>query len=276
MSSWQSLPEHLSPIAFVIGGFPIRFYSLFWIVGFFFVWYFLSRLLKRDGVTESFRETLLGSVGWIFFGALLGGRLGYALLYAPQYFWQHPMSLFSPFENGVFTGFFGMSFFGGVIGVLMVLWFSSSRSPELFFRRADYFALVAPIALFFGRIGNFMNGELFGRVTAVPWGMYFPLGGEVLRHPSQLYEAVLEGIILFLIVWRIRKTTTRPGRVSISFLFWYGLFRFFVEFFREPDFGVSLMFGLFTEGQLFSLVLMTFAGYLWRSIRREKSAILGG
>ncbi|MFZ1720679.1 MAG: prolipoprotein diacylglyceryl transferase [Candidatus Moraniibacteriota bacterium] len=276
MSAWQSLPEHLSPIAFAIGSFSFRFYSLFWIVGFFFVWFVLSRLLKRDGVTESFRESLLGSVGWIFFGALVGGRLGYALLYAPQYFWQNPMNLFSPFENGVFTGLFGMSFFGGVIGVLMVLWFSSSRSMELFFRRADYFALVAPIALFFGRIGNFLNGELFGRVTVVPWGMYFPLGGEVLRHPSQLYEAFFEGILLFLILWRIRKTTMRPGMVSTSFLFLYGLFRFFIEFFRAPDFGANLMFGLFTEGQLLSVLCMFFAGYLWRSIRREKSAILGG
>lgn len=276
LSLWQSLPEHISPIAFVVGGFPIRFYSLCWLLGLFISWYALSALLRRDGTTESFRESLVGSLIWIFCGALIGGRLGYALLYAPESFWSNPLSIFFPFENGVFVGFFGMSFFGGVIGVMIALWCTSLRSSGTFFLRADYFALVAPLAIFFGRIGNFMNGELFGRVTTVPWGMYFPLGGGLLRHPSQLYEAFFEGIILFLILWRKRTMRTGPGMISISFLLWYGSIRFFMEFFREPDFAGEFFFGAFTRGQLYSVALLLVAVYLAHSVGRERSAILGG
>ena len=274
MSWWQSLPEHTDPIAFVIGGFPVRFYGLFWLAGFGVAWCFLSVLLRRAGAQESFRESILESLVWVFFGALIGGRLGYALLYAPQYFLHHLAGLFLPFEQGVFTGFFGMSFFGGAIGASAALWFSSPRSLGAFFERADFFALAAPLALFFGRLGNFMNGELFGRVTAVPWGMYFPSGGGMLRHPSQLYEAFLEGILLFFILWHIRRMTVKPGVMSGAFLLLYGIIRFFAEFFREPDFGASLMFGLFTRGQAYSIALFLIAGYFLRSIGRRKSAIL--
>jgi phosphatidylglycerol:prolipoprotein diacylglycerol transferase len=227
-------------------------------------------------VAESFRDSLLGSLIWIFCGAILGGRVGYALLYAPQYFWSNPFAVFFPFENGIFVGFFGMSFFGGVIGVIMVLWLSSFWSFGSFFLRSDYLALVAPLAIFCGRIGNFMNGELLGRVTTVPWGMYFPFGGVVLRHPSQLYEAMLEGIILFLILWHTRKVVTRPGMLSVIFLFCYGALRFFAEFFREPDFGEGFFLQWFTQGQLYSILLMLCAGYLLYSIRRKKGAILKG
>ncbi len=276
MSWWQSLPEHLSPIAFSIGVFSVRFYSLFWIAGFFAARSVLVFVLRRSGEESSFQRLVLDGLIWIFCGALIGGRIGYALLYSPQYFWHHPISLFFPYVNGVFIGFFGMSFFGGVVGVMLALYFFVRVPPGSFFKWADYYALVAPIALFFGRIGNFLNGELFGRVTTVPWGMYFPLGGEVLRHPSQLYEATLEGIILFLVLWHMRKAVTRPGMLSVAFLFCYGALRFLVEFFRAPDFGEGLFLQWFTQGQLYSILLMLCAGSLLHSIRRKKSAILKG
>ncbi len=277
ISWWQSLPEQLDPTAFVVAGFSIRWYGLFWLLGFFLVWHFLSTLLKRGGEEASFRESLQDVLVWIFFGALIGGRLGYALLYARESFLDSPWRFLLPFENGVFTGFFGMSFFGGVVGVLSVLFLSSWRSPHLFFKRADYVALATPLAIFCGRLGNFFNGELFGRVTTVPWGMYFPLGGGMLRHPSQLYEALFEGILLFLILWRIRMTAPKPGVISIAFLFWYGCIRFFVEFFRAPDTDLGLWLGVFTQGQWYSVMLLFFAGcFFWYSKRREKGAILEG
>lgn len=274
ISFWQSMPEHLHPIAFSLGNFPVRYYGLSYLAGFFSVWMFLFVLLKREGREIPFRDLVLDGLVWIFFGALIGGRLGYALFYEPMYFWQHPLQLVFPFGDGSFTGFFGMSFFGGVVGVIISLWFFVRRTAVPFFVIADYYALAVPIALFFGRLGNFMNGELYGRITNVPWGMYFPLGGMVLRHPSQLYEATFEGVALFCLVYAVRRITRRAGRMSVSFLLGYAFFRFWLEYFREPDPGQSLLFGYGTEGQLFSMVLFFSSGWFWYSMERKKSAIL--
>ena len=264
-SWWQHLPKYIDPIAFSIGFFDVRFYSLSWILGFFAVWLFLSFRVRRDGCEVTFRDKVLDILPWIFFGAMLGGRLGYAALYAPSYFWQHPLHLFIPFENGVFIGFFGMSFFGGAIGVIAMLWLLSRKTPDFFLRAVDYYALSIPIALFFGRMGNFFNGELFGRVTSVPWGMYFLGGGDVLRHPSQLYEAFFEGVVLFFLLFLFHSCRRTAGMLGAAFLFGYGFFRVIMEFFREPDFGDPL-FLTFSLGQWYGFFFLIAAFILFTSI----------
>ncbi|MDQ5961400.1 MAG: phosphatidylglycerol---prolipoprotein diacylglyceryl transferase [Patescibacteria group bacterium] len=273
ISWWQNLPLNMDPIAFMLGSFPLRFYSIFWVIGFFLAWWCLSLLLRIDGREKVFQEKLFDGLVWVFLGAFIGGRFGYALLYMPEYFWQHPSAIFFPVEAGVFIGFYGMSFFGGVLGVAFALALFLRKKRESFFELADYYALVAPVAIFFGRIGNFFNGELSGRVTAVSWGMYFPSGGVVLHHPSQLYEAFLEGAILFIFLWFIRHRTREVGILSVSFLLGYGILRFIAEFFREPDQGSPLFFG-FSLGQIYSVALVLISIFIFFSIRRRKDAII--
>jgi len=273
ISWWQYFPQHIDPIAFFVGSFAVRFYSLFWIAGFLGAWFCLSVILKTDGREKIFREKLLDGIFWIFIGAIAGGRIGYALLYAPEYFWHHPFALFLPVEAGIFTGFFGMSFFGGVLGALLFLTVFLRQRKESFLEWTDYYVLAVPIALFFGRIGNFFNGELYGRVTNAPWGMYFPGGGNSLRHPSQLYEAFLEGIVLFLLLLFLRRFPHAVGTLSGVFLLGYGVSRSIVEFFREPDRGDPLFLG-FSLGQHYSFLLIMAALFLFYSIRKRKSDIL--
>lgn len=230
-------------------------------------------VLKADGRDKAFGKKLLDGTFWIFVGAFIGGRVGYALLYAPEYFWQHPLTLFVPFDAGVFTGFFGMSFFGGIMGAIIMLTIFLRKEKESFFEWTDYYVGAVPIALFFGRIGNFFNGELYGRTTSVPFGMYFPGSGGVLRHPTQLYEAFLEGIVLFTFLFFLRRFSKTPGVLSGFFLLGYGLLRVVVEFFREPDFQDPLFMNL-SLGQLYSFLLILMAIGLLYSIKRGKSAIL--
>lgn len=273
ISWWQYLPQHIDPIAFFVGSFAVRFYSLFWIAGFLGAWLYLSVVLKADGREKYFREKLLDGMFWMFIGAIAGGRVGYALLYAPEYFWQHPSALFFPIESGVFTGFFGMSFFGGVLGSLLSLAVFLRQRKESFLEWTDYYVLAVPIAIFFGRIGNFFNGELYGRVTNAPWGMYFPGGGSLLRHPSQLYEAFSEGIALLFLLFFLRRFPHASGTLSGVFLLGYGVSRSMVEFFREPDRGDPLFLG-FSLGQHYSFLLIMAAPFLFYSIRKRKSGIL--
>lgn len=273
ISWWQNLPLNMDPIAFTLGSFPIRFYSIFWIVGFCFSWLCLSFLLRIDDREKYFREKLFDGLVRVFLGAFIGGRFGYALLYMPEYFWQHPSAIFFPVEEGAFIGFYGMSFFGGVLGATLALALFLRKKMESFFEWADYYALAAPVAIFFGRMGNFFNGELSGRVTTVSWGMYFPSGGGVLHHPSQLYEAFLEGVILFVFLWLIRLRTREAGILSASFLFGYGILRFIAEFFREPDPGIRLFSG-FSLGQIYSIALVLISIFIFFSIKRRKDGII--
>ncbi len=273
ISWWQHLPQYMDPIAFMIGSFPVRFYSLFWIFGFFGVWLFLTVILKAERRDAVFREEIFDGLLWMFFGALAGGRFGYAVLYAPRYFLDHPLALIIPFDGNGFSGFSGMSFFGGIIGAVLALAIFLRKKPDSLLSRMDYYALVAPIAIFFGRIGNFFNGELFGRVTAVPWGMYFPGGGNILRHPSQLYEAFLEGVILLIFLLLLRRYPRTTGSLAGFFLFGYGLSRMIGEFFREPDPGDTLFMSL-SLGQWYSFSLIMVSFLFLASIKRKKSAIL--
>jgi phosphatidylglycerol:prolipoprotein diacylglycerol transferase len=195
-------------------------------------------------------------------GVILGGRTGYILFYNLSYYMDNPLRVFAVWEGG-------MSFHGGFIGAVLAGLFFVRKMKAGFFRMADIVAPAIPIGLFLGRVGNFINGELYGRVTDLPWGMVFPGGGPLPRHPSQLYEAVLEGPLTYLILRLVGRKERGDGAVFWSFIALYGLFRFFVEFFREPDQQIGFILGPFSMGQMLSFPMFLLgAGMVWRTIKR--------
>ncbi|HWQ60215.1 MAG TPA: prolipoprotein diacylglyceryl transferase [Candidatus Fimivivens sp.] len=258
---WQHIPRFIDPVALVIGPFVIRWYAVCFVGGFFAaVGYLLSRI--RSGESSFDAGTVWDASMTAFLGIILGGRLGFALFYEPSLFFN-PLTIFSPVDGtGRFVGIRGMSFFGALIGVSVALGCYIRLKRLSFGAFSDFFASAVPIALFVGRIGNFLNLELPGRMTAVPWAMYAPdpsTGAWQLRHPSQLYEALLEGLFLFVLLVWFRKRNSRNGLLTLLFLSGYALTRFLVEFFREPDLGSQIFFGWMTEGQALSLILLVIA-----------------
>lgn len=255
INSWQHLPEHITPYLFSIGTFQLRYYSLMYIVAFVLVYFLVIYRIKNEKYKYT-AEDIQDYLVWAMIGVLLGARLGYVLIYNFVYYLQHPLEIFLPFSfaDGIrFIGISGMSYHGGVIGVIiMSVLFCRKRKID-FWKFADLICPAIPLGYTFGRLGNFINGELFGRATTMPWGMYFPLDAtNTLRHPSQLYEAAFEGIFLFIILWLLRKKTGVDGYLPGLYIFGYGLARFIVEFFREPDFAV----GPISIGQFLCLLMM--------------------
>ena len=269
--AWTDL--HLSPIALHLGFFDLRWYSLAYLAGIFLGYWYLLKLLAQPGAPMA-RRHADDLVFYAALGVILGGRIGYVLFYNLSYYAQHPVDILKLWDGG-------MSFHGGLVGtVLGILYLSwKEKLPPL--RLHDYVACVAPIGLFFGRLANFVNHELWGAPTNVPWAVRFPevIGGITVlgppRHPSQIYEAILEGVVLFAILaWMFWKTKARyqPGKLVGTFGFFYGLFRFLVEFVREPDPQLAA----FTQatglhmGQWLSLPLI-FGGLwlMWTAKRRR-------
>ncbi|WP_242443610.1 prolipoprotein diacylglyceryl transferase [Sphingobium sp. LB126] len=221
---------HLSPVLLQIGPFALRWYSLAYIAGILLGWFYLIRLLAENGAPMT-REHADGLVTWVTAGILIGGRLAYVLFYDLGAYLAHPLNVLRLWEGG-------MSFHGGALGVAIAIIVYARRHRVDWLRIIDYVAMCAPIGLFLGRLANFVNGELWGRPTGLPWGMVFPGAGPLPRHPSQLYEAVLEGPVLFVLLWCLFRFTSarhRPGLLCGAFVLGYGLFRFLVEFVREPD-----------------------------------------
>jgi len=250
---WESLG--LDPVALDLGFFKVRWYSLSYITGILVGWWYLTKLVTRPGapMTKAQVEDL---VIYATLGIILGGRFGYILFYRPEMLGQ-PLSIFKLWEGG-------MSFHGGVIGVILgVLWFARSQKVN-WLRTLDYLVVVYPIGHFLGRLANFVNGELWGRETTVAWGMIFPGGGDVVRHPSQLYQAGLEGLVLGLILsvlfWK-SDARLKPGALAGHFVFWMGGFRFVAETVREPDVGVHGLLGM-TMGQTLCVPMILIGLYL--------------
>ncbi|MCF6179752.1 MAG: prolipoprotein diacylglyceryl transferase, partial [Geopsychrobacter sp.] len=191
-------------------------------------------------------------------GVVAGGRFGDTLFYNADYYLSHPLEIFYVWEGG-------MSFHGGLLGVLAVLLLYCQKRKFSLLMIADLAAVAVPIGLGFGRIGNFINAELWGRVTDLPWGVVFPGAGSQPRHPSQLYEAALEGLLLFVIIYGLHRLKVRPGVAAFSFVTFYGLFRFLVEFVRQPDVHLGFLWGGATMGQLLSLpmIIAGSAGLIW-------------
>lgn len=267
---WQHIPEHINPIVFTVGFFSLYWYSLFFLAGFLGVLLFLQWLVKKEQ-RDMKRADVYDLCLDLFLGALIGGRLGFVLLYRPDIFLNDPFKIIWPYdgENGVWIGLSGMSFHGGLIGAVIALFLFVRRRGGKFWERADLVALATPIALFFGRVGNFLNQELYGRVTEQSWGMYFPFADTSLRHPSALYEAALEGVVLFLVLFLLRRNRIFHGGISALFLVFYGAFRFVAEYVREPDFGSSLVAGFFTLGQTYSGVMMLVGAVLFMWLRQK-------
>ena len=207
-----------------------RWYSLAYIVGILLGWFYLVRLLAENAAPMT-REQADGLVTWMTGGIIIGGRLAYVAFYDPEAYLAQPLKIFQLWAGG-------MSFHGGALGVAIAIILFARNHRLQWLRIIDYVAMCAPIGLFLGRLANFVNGELWGSPTTVPWGIVFPHGGPLPRHPSQLYEAMLEGPILFLLLWclfRFTSSRQRPGLLSGAFILGYGLFRFLVEYVREPD-----------------------------------------
>ncbi|MCW3837156.1 prolipoprotein diacylglyceryl transferase [Sphingomonas canadensis] len=248
----------LSKVALDLGVFEVKWYSLAYIAGILIGWWYLLRMLRQPGAPMS-RTHADDLVFYATLGIILGGRLGYAIFYDPAMLIQ-PLRLIALWDGG-------MSFHGGVIGTTLGILFLARRNGLSWLRVHDYVACCAPIGLFLGRLANFVNGELWGKPADLPWAIVFPNGGGVARHPSQLYEAGLEGIVLFAILWWLFwKTDARykPGRLVGVFLLGYGAFRFIVEYFREPDaqFTGTFLASTIHMGQLLCLPMIAGGIYL--------------
>ncbi len=240
--------HEMDPIAFHIFSWPVHWYGLMYLVGFVAAWALL-RLRARDKTRGFTKDEVADIVFYGALGAIIGGRVGYILFYDWYVIWQHPLLILQAWKGG-------MSFHGGLIGVLLALFLFARKIKQPMLKIVDFVAPVVPVGLGAGRFGNFINGELWGRVTDAPWGMVFKGAGDLPRHPSQLYEMALEGLVLFIILWFFSRKIRPMGAVSGLFAIFYALFRFSVEFFREPDAQIGYVaFGWMTEGQLLSIPL---------------------
>ena len=256
------LPFHnIDPIFLNIGGIQLRWYGLMYMAGF-IVAYFIMRGLIRQKTLPLSRDDLYDLLFYLILGLMGGGRIGYVLFYDIGTYLQNPFSILAIWQGG-------MSFHGGLIGMTLAAILIVRKKGWKFWEIADLTAVAVPIGLGLGRIGNFINGELYGRPSTLPWAMVFPDGGNVARHPSQLYEALLEGLALFLIVRWVYHLNLRQGATLWSMVSVYGLFRFTIEFLREPDSHIGFDLGPFTRGQLLSFPMFLVGTYfLVRTLRQ--------
>ena len=284
---------HIDPVAIHIwGSFGIRWYAISYITGLLLGWWWLARTIRNkslwtnppfNGKPPATLDDIGDFVVWATLGVIIGGRLGWVLFYGiflcsvspqnadycrglPMDFLEHPIRIIAAWEGG-------MSFHGGAIGVIVALWFFARSRKLNFVQLGDMVTTVVPIGLFFGRIANFVNGELWGKVTDVPWAMVFPNAGDLPRHPSQLYEAGMEGLLLFIILQvsvRVFRLLERPGLVSAIFFTGYGTFRFIAEIFREPD---TMFIGWFSLGMAFSIPMWLAAAYFYWYAFRPRAAV---
>ncbi len=254
---WQHLPQHIDPVFFQLGGLQIRYYGICFVSAIVITYLVvLYRIKKEDSIlTQSDLDIL---IVWLVFGVILGGRLGYVLFYDLSYFIHHPFQIFLPFDSGFnFIGLRGMSYHGGLFGAFLAILFFGLHYQFSFWKLVDFIVPAVPLGYTLGRIGNFLNDELFGRVTQSSWGMYFnsDASGQ-LRYPSQLLEALFEGLILFVLLWSIRNKNYFNGFVSGVYLIGYGLFRFFIEYTREPDAHLGFVVASFSMGQILCLFMI--------------------
>ncbi|MFD3299540.1 prolipoprotein diacylglyceryl transferase [Aquipseudomonas alcaligenes] len=256
----------IDPVAIALGPLKIHWYGLMYLVGIGGAWLLASRRLKDFDPSWS-KEKLSDLVFWVAMGVILGGRLGYALFYDLSAYLAEPLKILRVWEGG-------MSFHGGLIGVMLATWLFGRRNGKSFFQLMDFIAPLVPIGLGAGRIGNFINAELWGKVTDVPWAMVFPNGGPDPRHPSQLYQFALEGVALFVILWLYSRKPRPTMAVSGLFAICYGIFRFIVEFVRVPDAQLGyLAWNWLTMGQVLCLpMILGGIGLMVWAYRRQAAA----
>lgn len=252
----------IDPIIFSLGPLHFRWYGLMYVLGFLASYYLVRRQIRETGFRqlgdhfENLNMVLILAV-------VIGGRLGYVLFYNFSYYLAHPLEIPATWSGG-------MSFHGACLALIGGGWLFCRRKGIDFWQAADLYAATIPIGIGLGRIGNFINGELFGRVTTLPWGMVFPDGGPLPRHPSQLYESLLEGLLLFALLWTLRRRPWQEnhfwphGSILALFLAGYGCMRIIVEYFREPDPQLGLFFGQFTMGQFLSMTMVVGGFAVWK------------
>jgi phosphatidylglycerol---prolipoprotein diacylglyceryl transferase len=246
----------IDPDIIKFGPFAVRWYGVMYLIGF-AVSYFLVRYQIRSKKLSISAEEIDSLFLFLLSGLIIGARLGYVIFYNLSSYLENPLEIFAVWHGG-------MSFHGGLIGSVAAGIIFCRKYRIDFWQAADLIIVTAPIGLGLGRIGNFINGELYGRVTDVPWGMVFPSGGPLPRHPSQLYEFFLEGVLLFSVLWFLRNKNLKSGTLTSIFLMLYGLFRFLVEFYRQPDAQIGFIFGYFTMGQILStFMILAGAGILF-------------
>jgi phosphatidylglycerol:prolipoprotein diacylglycerol transferase len=254
--------DWFDPVLLHLGPLQIRWYGLMYVMGFFVGSKILAYLAKTKFWPLS-KESIEKYVTWLILGMFLGARLFYVFIYNWDYYSENVSEWFAVWKGG-------LSFHGAVVGMCLATYFFAKKHKLKFFHLADSLAVAGTPGLLFGRIGNFINGELYGRVTSSPLGVVFPEGGPLPRHASQLYEGFSEGLILFIILFWLHRKQPHYGYVSAAFLLGYGIFRFMAEFFREPDSQLGFYFGSITMGQIlcFSMILLSVVFYFWA--KKEK------
>jgi len=237
------------PVAFQVGPLAVRWYGLMYLAAF-VLFVVLGKLRARQNLLTGWHPRDVDDMLFYgVFGVILGGRLGYIVFYKPLYYLAHPLEIFAVWQGG-------MSFHGGFLGVLLAMWLFARRRNKRWLDVTDFIAPLVPLGLAAGRLGNFINGELWGRVTGAPWGMVFPEAGTAPRHPSQLYQFALEGLLLFALLWWFTRRRRPLGAASAVFLIGYGTCRFVAEFAREPDAFLGLLAFNLTMGQWLSLPMI--------------------
>lgn len=262
----------IDPVLVSLGPLQIRWYGLMYVLGFIATYVLVAYQAKKFH-WQKLLDRLDNLNLVLILGVILGGRLGYVLFYNPFYYLRHPLEILATWQGG-------MSFHGGCIGVIVAGAIFCRRQRLDFWKAADLYVVTVPVGLGLGRIGNFLNGELFGRVTDVPWAMVFPGGGRLPRHPSQLYEALLEGVVLFVVLWSLKsRPWQKPsscwphGSMMALFLILYAILRIFVEQFREPDPQLGTVALGMTMGQLLSVLMLVAGTFLWLlRIQTKKAA----
>jgi phosphatidylglycerol:prolipoprotein diacylglycerol transferase len=268
---WQHLPEQIDPVIFAIGNFRLQYYGMMYLVAFAVTYFLALYRLKSEKRWNLSIEHLQGLLTAMIIGLIIGARLGYVLFYNFGYYLTHPLEIILPisFSGGIhFTGISGMSYHGGLICTIIGAWWYIRKHALNFRQMADLIIPCIPAAYTFGRLGNFINGELWGRATDVAWGMYFPTGGPVLRHPSQLYEAFGEGILLFVFLWIIKNRVHVTGAMLPIYLIGYGMVRFAIEYLRQPDAHLGFVFLSFSMGQLLCTAMIVSGLLLLIFLRR--------
>jgi phosphatidylglycerol:prolipoprotein diacylglycerol transferase len=254
----------IDPFLFRIGDFGLSWYAFIYLLGFVIV-YFWLRWRYRRGFVQLQRPDDVGLlISYGFYGIVLGARVFYILFYNLSYYMEHPLEI-----PAIWHG--GLSFHGGLLGGMVALWIFCRRHHGKMLQLMDNIGMAVPLTLGLGRLANFINGELYGRISEVPWAMVFPGGGPEPRHPSQLYEAILEGPVLFLLMWWVSTKRPRDGTVAALGIMGYGTARFFVEFFREPDPQLGEVLGVLSMGQLMSLGMVLVGGIFWVWIFRRET-----
>ncbi|MCK5403931.1 MAG: prolipoprotein diacylglyceryl transferase [Desulfobulbaceae bacterium] len=252
----------IDPVIFQVGPLQVRWYGLMYVLGFTASYWLVRHQIRKFELTEI--EAQFENLNFVLIISLiLGSRFGYVLFYNLGYYLEHPSEILATWQGG-------MSFHGGMLGLILGGFLFCRRKGIGFLQTADLYIVTIPIGLGLGRIGNFINSELYGRVSSVPWAMVFPTGGPLPRHPSQLYESFLEGLLLFIILWKLKDKKRPPGSMLASFLILYGLFRCVIEIFREPDPQLGLLFLSLTMGQILS-GLMIMAGMVMLALVSRKN-----